>query len=99
MFPRLHVLGAAARGMGAGPFQHLSLGRRSRHNGGRKDASVAPDLPGEMPALRMHEPDGPESLVFETAPTPTPGTGDVLVEVHAASFTPTELTWESTFVD
>jgi NADPH:quinone reductase-like Zn-dependent oxidoreductase len=60
---------------------------------------MAPDLPGEMPALRIHEPDGPERLVFETVPTPAPGTGDVLVEVHAASFTPGELTWASTFVD
>jgi NADPH:quinone reductase-like Zn-dependent oxidoreductase len=30
---------------------------------------------------------------------PEPGTGDVLVRVHAASFTPTELTWDSTWVD
>ena len=47
----------------------------------------------------MHEPGGPEGLRFETAPTPEPGTGDVLVEVHAASFTPTELTWASTCID
>jgi NADPH:quinone reductase-like Zn-dependent oxidoreductase len=60
---------------------------------------MAANLPAEMPALRLHEPGGPERLVFETAPTPEPGTGDVLVEVHAASFTPTELTWSSTFVD
>jgi len=30
---------------------------------------------------------------------PEPGTGDVLVRVRAASFTPTELTWPSTWVD
>ena len=28
-----------------------------------------------------------------------PGTGDVLVQVHAASFTPTEMGWPSTWVD
>jgi NADPH:quinone reductase-like Zn-dependent oxidoreductase len=60
---------------------------------------MVPDLPDQMPAVRIHEPGGPERLVFETAPTPAPGTGDVLVEVHAASFTPGELTWSSTFVD
>jgi NADPH:quinone reductase-like Zn-dependent oxidoreductase len=60
---------------------------------------MASDLPGEMAALRLHEPGGPERLVFETAPTPEPGTGDVLVEVHAASYTPGELTWGSTFID
>ncbi len=30
---------------------------------------------------------------------PSPGVGDVLVRVHAASFTPTELEWPSTWVD
>jgi len=30
---------------------------------------------------------------------PSPGIGDVLVRVHAASFTPTELDWPSTWVD
>jgi NADPH:quinone reductase-like Zn-dependent oxidoreductase len=52
-----------------------------------------------MHALRIHERGGPEGLAYEEAPVPEPGTGDVLVRVHAASFTPTELTWPSTWVD
>ena len=35
----------------------------------------------------------------EQMPTPSPGIGDVLVRVEAASFTPTELEWPSTWVD
>jgi len=50
-------------------------------------------------ALRIHEQGGPEGLTYEEAPEPEPGTGDVLVRVLAASFTPTELTWPSTWVD
>src|SRR4051812_17355232 len=57
------------------------------------------DPPDEMPAIRLHERAGVDELVYETAPTPAPGTGDVLVEVHAASFTPDELTWPSTWID
>ncbi len=52
-----------------------------------------------MHALRIHEQGGPEGLAYEDAPEPEPGTGDVLVRVLAASFTPTELTWPSTWVD
>src|SRR3954469_16984333 len=52
-----------------------------------------------MRALRTHVRGGPEHLVEEEAPIPTPGTGDALVRVHAASFTPTELGWTSTWVD
>src|SRR3954464_5810613 len=52
-----------------------------------------------MRALRAHEQGGPESLVEEEAGTPSPGIGDVLVRVHAASFTPNELGWPSTWVD
>jgi NADPH:quinone reductase-like Zn-dependent oxidoreductase len=52
-----------------------------------------------MWALRAHASGGPETLRYEEAPTPEPGTGDVLVRVHAASFTPTELTWPSTWTD
>jgi NADPH:quinone reductase-like Zn-dependent oxidoreductase len=49
-----------------------------------------------MKAIRMHEPEGFEGidgLVYEDAPDPQPAIGDALVEVRAASFTPTELTW------
>jgi NADPH:quinone reductase-like Zn-dependent oxidoreductase len=52
-----------------------------------------------MRALRAHERGGPETLVYEEAPDPAPGTGDALVRVLAASFTPTELDWSSTWVD
>jgi hypothetical protein len=52
-----------------------------------------------MHALRAHERGGPEGLKYEEAPTPKPGIGDVLVQVHAASFTPTEMTWPATWVD
>jgi NADPH:quinone reductase-like Zn-dependent oxidoreductase len=50
-------------------------------------------------ALRIHARGGPEGLVFEDAEEPEPGIGDVLVRVEAASFTPTELDWPSTWVD
>ncbi len=49
-----------------------------------------------MKAIRSHEPQGLEgidSLVYEDAPDPQPAIGDALVQVRAASFTPTELTW------
>src|ERR1700744_4409519 len=49
-----------------------------------------------MKAIRMHQPEGfegIESLVYEDAPDPQPAIGDALVQVRAASFTPTELTW------
>lgn len=52
-----------------------------------------------MRALRGHDRGGPEHLVEEEAKAPSPGIGDVLVRVHAASFTPTELEWPSTWVD
>jgi NADPH:quinone reductase-like Zn-dependent oxidoreductase len=52
-----------------------------------------------MRALRIHEPGGPEHLVEEEAPVPAPGISDALVRVHAASFTPTELDWPSTWID
>jgi NADPH:quinone reductase-like Zn-dependent oxidoreductase len=52
-----------------------------------------------MRALRLHQEAGPEGLAYEEAPAPEPGMGEVLVAVHAASFTPTELQWPSTWVD
>jgi NADPH:quinone reductase-like Zn-dependent oxidoreductase len=38
-------------------------------------------------------------MCYEEMPIPEPGIGDVLVEVAASSFTPTELEWPSTWVD
>jgi NADPH:quinone reductase-like Zn-dependent oxidoreductase len=49
-----------------------------------------------MKAVRLHQPEGFEGidgLVYEDAPDPQPAIGDALVQVRAASFTPTELTW------
>src|SRR5919202_394702 len=56
--------------------------------------------PGEeMFALRARAKGDPEGLSYEHVPMPSPGIGDVLLQVHAASFTPTELIWPSTWVD
>ncbi|MDQ3892819.1 MAG: alcohol dehydrogenase catalytic domain-containing protein, partial [Actinomycetota bacterium] len=53
-----------------------------------------------MEALRAQARGGPESLIYdERVLPPSPGIGDVLLEVRAASFTPTELEWPSTWVD
>ena len=52
-----------------------------------------------MKAVRIHERGGAEGLVVEDAPQPQLGVGDVLVEVHAASFTPDELDWPVTWTD
>jgi NADPH:quinone reductase-like Zn-dependent oxidoreductase len=52
-----------------------------------------------MRSLRLHAAGGPAGLTLEPAPVPAPGTGDVLVRVHGASYTPGELDWPSTWVD
>jgi NADPH:quinone reductase-like Zn-dependent oxidoreductase len=49
---------------------------------------------GTMMALRAHVRGGPEQLVYEQAPEPTAGPGEVLVAVHAAAITFAELTWD-----
>ena len=41
-------------------------------------------LPARMTAIAIRTPGGPEMLVPEERPTPTPGTGEVLVKVAAA---------------
>ena len=49
-----------------------------------------------MKAVRFEEPEGFEgidALEFEDAPDPRPAIGDAIVQVRAASFTPTELLW------
>jgi NADPH:quinone reductase-like Zn-dependent oxidoreductase len=56
-------------------------------------------VPAVMRALRVYARDDPGSLRYEEMAVPTVGIGDVLVEVAAASFTPTELGWPSTWVD
>src|SRR4051794_9319384 len=58
----------------------------------------AADTP-TMRALCLREPGGPEGLAEGRLPVPVPGTGDVLVRVHGASYTPGELDWPSTWTD
>ena len=48
-----------------------------------------------MKAIRLHG-SGAESLVYEEAPRPTLGAGEVLIAVHAAGVTPSELQWAPT---
>lgn len=50
-----------------------------------------------MMALRAHRRGGAEVLVYEPAPMPQPGSDEVLVAVHAAAITFTELGWEETW--
>ena len=52
-----------------------------------------------MNAIRSHRRGGPETLAYESVASPLPGSGEVLVEVHAAAITPTELTWDPTWSD
>jgi NADPH:quinone reductase-like Zn-dependent oxidoreductase len=53
--------------------------------------------PTMIMALRAHARGGPEQLVYEQAPSPVPGPGEALVEVHAAAITFAELTWDQTW--
>jgi NADPH:quinone reductase-like Zn-dependent oxidoreductase len=57
------------------------------------DRSTGGAVPETMRAVRLHHPGGPDRLVFEEVDTPRPGTGEVLVKVHAAAITRDELTW------
>jgi NADPH:quinone reductase-like Zn-dependent oxidoreductase len=41
-----------------------------------------------MKAVRIHEYGGPEVLKYEDGPRPAPGTGEVLIRVHAAGINP-----------
>ena len=57
-------------------------------------------LPSQMAALLAREQrEGPDRMRVEERARPEPGIGDVLIQVGAASFTPTELQWPSTWVD
>ncbi len=57
-------------------------------------------LPSHMAALLAREQDqAPERMSVEERSRPEPRIGDVLIQVGAASFTPTELQWPSTWVD
>ena len=50
-----------------------------------------------MRALRAHQRGGPEQLVYEEAPRPVPGPGEITVAVRAAAITFAELTWTETW--
>jgi NADPH:quinone reductase-like Zn-dependent oxidoreductase len=52
-----------------------------------------------MRAVRGHRRGGPEQLIYEIAPKPAPGPGEVLVAVRAASITSGELAWDATWTD
>jgi NADPH:quinone reductase-like Zn-dependent oxidoreductase len=43
-----------------------------------------------MKAIRIHNYGGPEVLVYEHAPRPTPGAGEVMVKVYATSLNPVD---------
>ena len=43
-----------------------------------------------MKAVRVHNYGGPEVLRFEDAPRPTPGSGELLIRVHAAAVNPAD---------
>src|SRR5438270_8143679 len=50
-----------------------------------------------MKAIRLHGRGGPDQLVYEDAPQPHPGAGEVLVRVHAAGVIATELSRGETY--
>ncbi|MDP9290752.1 MAG: NADP-dependent oxidoreductase [Verrucomicrobiota bacterium] len=61
---------------------------------GTRHTNTVNDRP-EAIRLRVHG--GPEAFAYEDAPTPDPGEGEVIVAVHAAAVTPTELDWVPTW--
>ncbi len=50
-----------------------------------------------MKAIRIHGRGGPDHLVYEDAPQPHPGSGEVLVRVYAAGVITNELKWDVTY--
>jgi NADPH:quinone reductase-like Zn-dependent oxidoreductase len=50
-----------------------------------------------MKAIRIHGRGGPEHLVYEDAPQPHPGPGEVLVRVSATGIIVNELRWNETY--
>ena len=51
-----------------------------------------------MKAIRLHGHTAPAVFAYEEAPRPQPRDGEVLVRVHAAGVTPTELGWAPTSI-
>lgn len=50
-----------------------------------------------MKAAGITAPGGLDKLAYEAVPRPQPGADEVLVRVHAAAITPTELSWSETW--
>ena len=50
-----------------------------------------------MKAIRIHGRGGPDHLVYEDAPQPHPGLGEVLVRVYATGVIANELKWSETY--
>jgi NADPH:quinone reductase-like Zn-dependent oxidoreductase len=50
-----------------------------------------------MKAIHIHGRGGPDHLVYEDAPQPHPGSGEVLVRVYAAGIIANELKWDETY--
>jgi len=51
-----------------------------------------------MNAARLHDRSAGPVLVYEDVPVPDAREGEVLVRVHAAAVTPTELQWSPTSI-
>jgi NADPH:quinone reductase-like Zn-dependent oxidoreductase len=79
--------------------EFFASGACDQGNGGSKmDAELtATNTTPLMMALRAHERGGPERLVYEEAPRPVPGPGEICVAVRAAAITFAELTWPETW--
>src|SRR5919205_632585 len=50
-----------------------------------------------MKAIRIHGRGGPDHVLYEDAPQPQPGPGEVLVRVCAAGIIANELKWDETY--
>src|SRR5436305_13576521 len=50
-----------------------------------------------MKAIRIHGRGGPDHLVYEDAPQPHLGPGEVLVRIQATGVIATELEWDETY--
>jgi len=51
-----------------------------------------------LKAIRLHARTDPPAFAYEDVPRPQPGAGEVLVAVHAAAVTPSELLWAPTSI-
>jgi NADPH:quinone reductase-like Zn-dependent oxidoreductase len=63
----------------------------------RSGKSARSQIVDTMKAVRIHSRAGAEGLVYEDAPQPQTGPNELLVRVHAAAVTPTELEWAPTW--